>query len=256
MIPSGLVSAVTFFLVVPTALIVRWLTFLNLDAVVLYYPSTPSQYENRTLASSGNDSVLGLDLKDQATDYLPLWLSHILQNYNLSQSQWNPQWKDNDVPVAVAIHLTVDFLQSPVNRSIEGMVIVDAMDQNEIPQPISPFIANANSHQDAPNHSSSGGDEDHEFRAEQPFQLTVFASPLIRAVGWMLVYFALWCQAFRLRSFCWSLLHVARNPKVKIPSRGHNGYTGSQKDPKVRSYEDIVSKGMCPNASGSHSSLT
>jgi hypothetical protein len=49
-------------------------------AVVLYYPYILSLHENRPLASFDNNTT-----RDKH-DFLSLWLSHILQNHNLSQS--------------------------------------------------------------------------------------------------------------------------------------------------------------------------
>ena len=131
MTPSGLVPAVTFLIIAPTALVVRLLTLLNLNAVVLYYPYILSLHENRPLASFDNNTTLGKD------DFLSLWLSHILQNHNLSQSM--PQWEGQGEPIAVSVHLTIEFARPPVNDSFDPVVAVNMAEpilQNGIPQSI------------------------------------------------------------------------------------------------------------------------
>lgn len=52
---SGLVSVMTFLVIAPTALIVRMLTLLNINAVVLCYPLGLSPHGNRPLASFSNN---------------------------------------------------------------------------------------------------------------------------------------------------------------------------------------------------------
>lgn len=137
--PSGLVSAMTFFIIVPTAFTVRLLTLLGLNAVVLYHPSALLPRENEALASFDSNSTLELCSKNQTTDYLPLWFAHILQNHNLSQLM--PQWKGRNAPFAVSIHLAFDFPQPPVNHSFDHIVTINmtgSVLQNGIPQLIVP----------------------------------------------------------------------------------------------------------------------
>ena len=139
MTPSGLVSAMTFFIIVPTAFTVRLLTLLSLNAVVLSYPSALLPRENEALASFDSNSTLELCSKNQTTDYLPLWFAHILQNYNLSQLM--PQWKGRNAPIAVSIHLAFGFPQPPVNHSFDHIVTINmtgSVLQNGIPQLIVP----------------------------------------------------------------------------------------------------------------------
>jgi hypothetical protein len=115
MTPSGLVSVVSF----TTAPTVRLLSLLNLNAVVLYCPSILLPHENRTPAPVDNDSIFEPDSKGQTIGYLSLWLSHMLQDHNLSQSM--PQWNGQNATIAVNIRLTVNFSQPPVNRSFGRM---------------------------------------------------------------------------------------------------------------------------------------
>ena len=253
MTPSGLVSIVTFLIIMPTALTVRLLTLLNLNAVVLHCPSVLLLYGNGALASLNNNSTLTFDSKDQTADYLPLWLSHILQNHNLSQSL--PSWKDLHAPVAVSIRLTFDFLQPSVNRSFDHMLTINTTEpilRNEIPQPIVPSDAAAHHHNKTLYPSVSCDHENCELRTEKPFQFVV----ILYAVGLLLVCLAVWCQPPRMRPSYRSLLRMARKLKVAVLFRVRNEYARNWKDTRVPPYEDITHKGTYFNTSRSRPNLT
>ena len=240
MTPSGLISAVTFLIVIPIALFFRLLTLLNLNAVVLHYPPGLSSHENRSLPSFDNSSTLESDLRDQTTDSLPLWLAHILQNHNLSQSM--PQWKGQDTPVAVSIYLTVDFVQPPVNHSFDQMVTINSAEpklQNPGSQAISPSNSTAHFHGKA----GFADNEDRELCTGKPFQPAVVIDLLIHALGSMLVCFAAWRQAFYLRSSYRSLIRMIKKSRATVPLRGHSESASAQKNPQTPFYEDIVSEG-------------
>lgn len=242
MTPSGLISAVTFLIVIPTALLIRLLTLLNLNAVVFYYPSGHSPHESGPLPSFDTNSTLEFELNDQTTDFLPLWLTHILQNHSLPQSM--PQWEGQDAPVAVRIQLTVDFAQPPANPPFDQMITVNMTGpklQNGSSQAIS--APNTTAHF----HGEAGFDdhEDHEPRTGTPFQ-PVAVDLLVLALGLVLFFFAARRQAPRLRSFYRSLLRMAKNSRVTTPLR-RNEHTRAQEGARTPRYEDIVSEGMCLN---------
>jgi len=243
MSPSGLVSAATFLIVIPTALIIRLLTLLNLNAVVLYFPSTLSP-----LASLDNNSALEFDLKDQPTDFLPLWLSHVFQNHNLSQSI--PEWEGQNAPVAVSIHFTVNFAQPPVNHSLDQMATIDMtkpipmIPQNRVLH--SAFPSNTTTYlHNKPSYLPGLGDHEHRApRTEKPFQLAGDVISLHSyTVGMVLICFAIRRQAFRLRSPYRSLLRMVRNSRVTVSSRRHNEHARNQKDFQSFHHEDIVPEG-------------
>ena len=243
MTPSGLISAVTFLIIIPTALIIRLLTLLNLNAVVLYYPPVLSSHESRLPASFDNDSTLEFDVKDQTTDFLPLWLSHMFQNHNLSKSM--PGWKGQNAPVAVSVYLTVDFAQPPVNHSLDQMVAINLtrpITQNGISHSILPSNTTAHLHNETLHPSGFRDHEGHESRTEEPFQFAGVANLLRYTAGLALAYFAAWRQAFHMRSSYRSFLRMARKSRVTAPSRGHDGHVKDQ-DTRVPPYESIVSEG-------------
>ena len=244
MASSGLISAATFLIVIPTALVIRLFTLLNLNAVVLYYPSGFPSRENWSLASFDNNSTLESDLEDGTADFLPSWLTHIIQNHNLSQS--TPQWRGRDAPVVVSIHLTVDFAQPPVSHSFDQMVGTGTAEpklQNGSSQAVS--LSNATAHL----HGKSGFDDhkDNEPRTEKPFQPTAVINFFIHALGLTLVCFSTWRQASDLRSSYHLLLRMVGNSRVTTPFRGHNEYAGDRKDLRVPSYEDVMSEGKHSN---------
>lgn len=246
--PSELVSAVTFLTIMPTMLIIHLLTLLNLNAVVFYYPSGPSSYESRPLASFDNNSAPVSDLKDQTTDFLPLWLTHILQNHDISQLM--PQWKGQEGPVFVSIRLTVDFAQPPANLSFDQMVTINMTKlkhHNGIPQAVPPSNTSIYPH----GKTGFRNHENHEPRMEKPFQLAAVANLLIRALGPILFFLAAWRRASHLHlGSCYhSFLRAVKNSRVTVPFQGHNEYAKDQKpeDPQVPSYGDIISEGTCFN---------
>lgn len=236
MTPSGLISAVTFLIVMPTALIIRLLTLLNLDAVVLYYPLGLSSHENRQLTPSDNNPALKSDLMEQPADFLPSWLTHVLQNHSLSKS--TPHQQGQDVPVVVSVHLTVDFAQPSANDSLDQTVTINAAEQRGLPHVISP--SNTTTHL----HGEIGSDdrEDCEPREEVRFNLGFFTNPPVLPLGLVLVCFAAWHQASRLRSPCHSFLLMIRNARATASFRKKE-WTGDQEDARVPSYENIISKG-------------
>ena len=137
--PLGLISAMAFLIILPTELIIRLLTLLNFNALVLYYPSGLSSHKSRLLASFDNNSVLAPGLEDPTTDFLPSRFTHILQNHSISQSM--PQWKRQESPVVVTIHLTVDLAQPPASHSFDRMVTINMAKlklHNGILQTVSP----------------------------------------------------------------------------------------------------------------------
>ena len=244
MTPSALISAVTFLITVPTALIIRLLTLLNLNAVVLYYPSGLSSHESGPVTSIHNNSTLVSGSNDQTTDLLPLWLTHILQNHNISQSV--PQWKGQEASVVVSIHLTVDFAQHPANHSFDQMVTIDMAKlelHNGIPQAVSPSNTTVHLHDKAGFHNHG----DHEPHAVRHFLPAVVFNLFIYVLGLILICPAAWRQASHLGSSYRLLLHVVKNSRVAVPFRGHNEYAKDQKDPQVPSYGDIISEGGCFN---------
>ncbi|KAF9648693.1 hypothetical protein BDM02DRAFT_3269285 [Thelephora ganbajun] len=241
MTPSGLFSVVTLLIIIPTALVVRILTLLNLNAVVLYYPPIPSPHENGPLAYSDKNTILELDLKDHTTDSLSLWLSHILQNHNLTQS--TPLWKEQNAPVAVSIHLTVDFAQPPVDYSFDRLVTIN-MTEPILPQAILPSNTASHLHDETLHPCGFGDHEDYVFRTKGSSQSTVFINHLVHAVSLMLVCFAVWRQAFYVRSWYRSLLRMVRKSRFTVSSRGHKEYARNQKVIQVPQYEDIVSEGI------------
>jgi hypothetical protein len=244
MTPSGLISVVTLLIIIPTALTIRLLTLLNLNAVVLYYPSGIFSHESRPLASLDNNLTLVSDLKDHTIDLLPLWLTHILQNHNISQSI--PQWKGQEAPVFVSIHLTVEFTQPPANRSFDQMVTVNTAKlklHNGIPQATSSSNTTIHLHGKTGFHNH----EDRGPRTEGPFQPAVVINLLIHALGLILICLVAWYQASHLGSPYRSLLRMVKNSRVTVPFRGHNEDAKHQKDPQVLSYGGIVSEGTCFN---------
>jgi len=244
MTPSELISAVTFLIIMPAMLIIRLLTLLNLNAVVFYYPSGPSSHESRPLASFDSNSAPVSDLEDQTTDFLPLWLTHILQNHDISQLM--PQWKGQEAPVVVSIHLTVDFAQPPTNLSFDQMVTINMTKlkhHNGILQAVPP--SNTFMHP----HGKTGfrNHENHDPHTEKPFQPAAVADLLIRALGPILFFLVAWRRASHLGSSYRSFLRAVKNSRVTVPFRGHNEYANDQKDPQVPSYGGIISEGMCFN---------
>jgi len=241
MTPSELISAVTFLIITPTMLIIHLLTLLNLNAVVFYYPSGPS-HESRPLASFDNNSTPVSDLKDQTTDFLPLWLTHILKNHDVSQLM--PQWKGLDAPVVVSIHLTVDFAQPPANHSFDQMVTINVAGlkhYNGIPQAVSPSNTFMHPHGKTGFHNH----ENHEPRTEKPFQPAAVTNLLIHALGPILIFLAAWRRASHFGSSYRSFLRVIKNSRVTVPFRGHDEYAKDQNNPQVPSYGDIISEGTC-----------
>lgn len=245
MTPSELVSAATFIIIIPTALIIRLLTLLNLNAVVLHYPSTLLPHKSGPLASLDNNSTLEFDLNDQTSDFLPLWLSRVFQNHNVSQSI--PEWKGQNAPVAVSIHFTVNFAQPPVNHSFDQMVTINMTKprlQNRVPHSVFPSNTTAHLHNKASHPPDLGDHEDRVPRTERPLQFAGDVIDLLTyAVGTILVCFAVRRQAFRLRSPYRSLLHMIRNSRVTVSSRGYNEHARNQKDFQDSHYEDIVLEG-------------
>jgi len=240
MTPSGLISAVTFLIVVPTTLVFRLLTLLNLNAVALYYPLGLPPHENGSSASVDNSPILESDFRDQTIDSLPLWLTHILQNHNLSQSI--PLRKGQDAPVAVSIHLTVDFVQPSFDHSFDQMVTINSAEpklQNGSSQVISPSNSTARLH------GESGPDDNeyHELDPEKPFQPAVVIDLLIQVLGLTLVCFAAWRQVLYPRSSYRSLIRLLRKSRAAVPLRGCSEYANAHKNPKTPSYENIVSEG-------------
>ena len=238
---SGLASAVTFLTLMPTALILRLLTLLNLNAVVLYYPFTLPSHENIPLTSFDNNTALKLELKDQTADLLPLWLSRMLQNHNLSQSM--PEWKGQIAPVAISIQLIVNFTQPPAGHLPDQMATIlnisEPIIKNGIPQVISSSDTASHLH----NKPGPGDHEDHEPRTEMPFRFALVTNLLVHAVGWMPICFALWRRTLHSRPSYRSFLRMTR--KVAASPRGHVEHVRDQKDTQVSSYEDILSKGTC-----------
>ena len=230
MTPSGLISAATFLIVIPTALIIRLLTLLNLNAVVLY-----SSHENRPLAPSDTNPTLNSDLMEQPADSLPSWLTHVLQNHNLSRS--TSQWKGLDVSVVVSVHLTVDFAQPSANDLFDT-VTINAAGEKGRPHAISPSSTTAHLH----GNINSDGREDYEPQEEMRFQSVGFTNLLVHPLGLVLVCFAAWRQASRLRSLYHSFLLMTRNARATASFRKRE-CTEDREDAQVPSYENILSKG-------------
>lgn len=251
MTPSGLVSAATFLIVIPTALMIRLLTLLNLNAVVLYYPSGLSSHENRPLIPSDNNPTLKSGSMEQPADFLPSWLSHVLKDHSLSKS--TSQWKGRGIPIIVSINLTVDFAQPPLNDLFDQTVTINTAEPNPQkgrPQAISPSNTTTHLHGKI-NSDDHGG---YEPREEMPFQSVVFANLLVHPLGLALVFFA-WRQASRLRSSYHSFLRMIKNARVIVSFRNKE-CTKDQEDAQVPPYENIVSKGACSTNSHPHSRLT
>ena len=252
MTPSGLISAATFLIVIPTALIIRLLTLLNLNAVVLYYPSGLSSHENRPLIPSDNNPTLKPGLMEQPADFPPSWLSHILQDHSLSKP--TSQWKEQHIPIIVSINLTVDFAQPPVNDLFDQTVTINTAEPNPQkgrPQAISP--SNTTTHLHGKIDSDDHGD--HEPREEMPFQFVIFTNLLVHPLWLALVFFSAWRQASHLILPYHSFLRMIKNARAIVSFRNKE-CTKDQEDARAPSYENIVSKGACSTNSHSHSRLT